>query len=516
MCMSVRNSLKASPDEAAGRRCSPLRRQPVLALLLGAALAGCAVGPDYHAAPAPAVTRYTREGDPVRTVAAQGVAQHFTAGAAVAADWWHLFGSISLDALVDQALSANPGLQAAQASLRASEEELRAGYGVFYPQVGIGASAAREHTAPVSDGLPLAPSLFNLFTLSASVNYALDVFGGQRRLVEGLAAQVDLQRATQQATALTLESNVVNDVIAAAAYQAQITATGELIGLQREQVRLGTVQARAGTAPYSTVLSLQSQLASYEATVPQLEQKLAQTQDLLAALGGHVPAEFRAPDVRMGDLHLPADLPVSVPSDLVRQRPDVLVAAASAHAASANIGVATAAMLPSFTLHADASANGNTVGQLFQANGRAWDFGGQLSEPLFEGGSLWYRRRAALDTYRQAEALYRQTVLGAFQQVADALRALEHDAAALQAEEAALESARQALQLVQTNYAAGLATYLDVLSADTQYHQAQIDDLQTTALRLQDCVALYAALGGGWWNRAASDAGPSSGPSTHK
>jgi NodT family efflux transporter outer membrane factor (OMF) lipoprotein len=455
------------------------------------------------------VTHYTRAGDPAVTVGAQGTVQHFTPGAAVAGQWWRLFQSAQLSTLIEQALGANPGMQAAQASLRASEDELRGGYGVFYPQVGVGAAASRQRAAPLIYGQTATPpGIFNLFTLSASVSYALDLFGGERRQVEALGAQVDLQRAGEQATYLTLVSNLVNSVIAAAAYRDEITTSRQLIELQRTQVHLADIQARAGTAPYSNVLSLQSQLASYEATVPQLEQKFAQAEDLIASLAGQVPAQFAAPDIRMADLRLPADLPLSVPADLVRQRPDVLMAEATAHAASASVGVATAAMLPAVTLRADGSGNATTASALWSASGRAWDFGAQLSQPLLQGGALWYRRKAAIDNYREATALYRQTVLGAFQQVADTLRALEHDAGALQADDDALNTSSQALHLIQANYSAGLATYLDVLNADAQFHQAQIDDVQSTAVRYQDTVALYAALGGGWWNLPASSSAP--------
>src|SRR5579871_577927 len=242
--MSAHNSLPGTRPAAALLR-RKLRVCCAWWLLLGGSVVGCAVGPNYHAPAAPAVTRYTVQGDPTATVPAQGTAQHFSPGGALASDWWHLFGSASLDRLVGQALAANPGLQAAQASLRASQDDLRAGYGVFYPQIGVSAAAARQRTAPISAGLAASPSVFNLFTLSASVYYALDLFGGHRRLVEGLAAQVDLQRATAQATSLMLESNVVNDVIAAAAYREELAATHEFIDLQREQVRLGAIRAQA-------------------------------------------------------------------------------------------------------------------------------------------------------------------------------------------------------------------------------------------------------------------------------
>jgi len=462
-------------------------------------LAGCAVGPDFTRPQAPAVTHYAPGSDPQQTVAAQGTAQHFTPGDKVAADWWRLFNSPQLDAVISEALAANPGLHAAQASLQQSENTLRSGYGIFFPEVDAHAAATRQRLSPLTFGQSSASSIFNLFTLSASVSYALDVFGGERRMIEGLSAEVDVQRATEQATYLTLLANVVNTVIARAAYQAEIDATNELIGLQREQVRLAEVQAEAGTAPYSSVLSLQTQLSADEATVPQLEQKLTQTDDLLATLVGKMPADWSTPAVRLEDLTLPADLPVSLPSELVRQRPDILAAEATAHAASANIGVATAALLPSITLSGTYSMNGTTTQSLTAHDGRAWQVGAGLTQPLFEGGTLWYRRKAAVDSYQQAMALYRQVVLGAFAQVADTLRALEHDAAALRARDEALRSAREALRLVQIDYQAGLNGYLDVLVADAQYHQALVDELQATAVRYQDTVALYVALGGGWW-----------------
>ncbi|HEV2285267.1 MAG TPA: efflux transporter outer membrane subunit [Steroidobacteraceae bacterium] len=487
-------------DSSGHRRGGP-RWGALLAPLL---LAGCAVGPNYTRPKAPDVTHYAHGGDPAATVTAQGAAQRFAPGARLEADWWRLFGCEQLDAVIDEALRTNPGLEAAEATLRESEDNLRSGYGIFYPQAEADAAATRQRFSPLKFGSGATSSVFNLFTLSASVSYALDVFGGERRMIEGLHAQVDLQRATEQAAWLTLIANVVNTVVARAAYHAEVDATNELIGLQRQQVELARAQANAGTAPYANVLSLASELAATQATVPQLEQRLAQSDDLLATLVGHVPAEWAPPDIGLAQLTLPVELPLSLPSELVRQRPDVLLAEATAHAASANIGVATAAMLPSLTLTGSYGANSTTAGQLTAAGGRAWDAGAGLTQPLFAGGTLWFRRKAALDEYRRTSALYRQVVLGAFAQVADSLRALEHDAAALRAQDEAVETARQALHLLQANYQAGLATYLDVLGADAQYHQAMINDLQMEALRYQDTVALYVALGGGWWSQSAA------------
>ncbi len=480
----------------------PTRRlfAPCLAAALACSAAGCAVGPSFHSPAAPAVRHYGFGEDPRETSSAEGVAQRFNPGKDVAGDWWRLFNSKQLQSIVGEALANNPGLAAAQASLRASENDLRAGYGIFYPQIHADAAATRERFSLVQLGESARATLFNLFTLSASASYALDVFGGERRQLEGLAAQVDVQRATEHAAYVTLLSNIVNTVIAEAAYRAEIDATRQLIELQGEQVKLARVQYDSGTQPYSNVLSLESQLASYQATIPQLQQKLAESDDLLATLVGHVPADWSPPTIDLKDLRLPGDLPVSLPSDLLRQRPDILAAEATAHAASANVGVATAALLPSVTLNGSFSAAGTATNRLFAANGKAWSFGADVGQPLFEGGTLWFNRKAAVENYTQAMALYRQTVLGAFEQVADALRALDHDASALRAEDEALDTARQALHLVETHYEAGLDTYLDVLSADAQYHQAVIGDLQAVAVRYQDTVALYVALGGGWWN----------------
>ena len=474
------------------RRAVPSR---TVALAVVALLAGCAVGPDFKAPAPPAVGRYSRVADPVMTDMAQGAAQRFDAGTAVTGRWWEFFGSAALNGLVAQALEANPGVTAAEDSLRQSEDSLRAGYGVFYPAATLEGQGGRLRRAALpAESVPAG--IYNLFTLSASVSYALDVFGGERRYLEVLRAQVDLQRETVRGTYLTLEGDVINAVIAHAAYRAQAEATRELIRLTEEQVRLTEVRVTAGTEPYSAVLSLKSLLAQYQASVPALQQKVTQAEDLLASLTGRLPAETPAPQLTLAQLSLPLSLPVSLPSQLARQRPDIKVAEAALHAAGANVGVATAALFPSVSLSAGYGGNANTTGMLFTSGSRAWSAGAAATQPLFEGGSLWFRRRAAIDTWQQAQAQYRQTVLAGFEQVADALGALTHDATALAAQERSLSAARDALQLVQTQYAAGLDTYLEVLNADAQYQQAALDDIQASALRYQDTVALFIALGG--------------------
>jgi NodT family efflux transporter outer membrane factor (OMF) lipoprotein len=463
-------------------------------------IAGCAVGPDFSRPAARPDKSYVNGGDPTATVRADGTAQTFDPNAKLPADWWELFQCPKLNDVINEALADNPGLQAAQASLRQSQDLLRSGYGIFYPQADGTFAATRQRYTPLKMGQNLQPSVFNLFTLSASASYAVDVFGGERRFVEGLAAQADLQRNTERAAYLTLSANIANAMIAQAAYRAEIEATEQLIGLQQRQVQLAEVQAQAGTEPYSSVLTLQSQLASDKATIPQLQQRLDQTDDLLASLAGHTPAEWKAPRIDFAEITLPSNLPVNLPSDLTRQRPDILEAEAALHAASANIGVATAAMLPSVTLSGTYGANNTSLGQLGAANATFWGMAANATAPIFEGGTLWYKRKAAVENFREATALYQQTVLGAFAQVADTLRALQHDAEILEAQDEAVEAAQKALHLVQANFQAGLANYSDVMIADVQYHQAKIADLQAIALRYQDTVALFVALGGGWWN----------------
>jgi NodT family efflux transporter outer membrane factor (OMF) lipoprotein len=462
--------------------------------------AGCAVGPDYIRPAAPAATgHYTRGADPVATVPAGDVVQRFKPGAEVPADWWTLFKSPKLDAVMTEALARNPGLESAQASLRASQFNRQSGYGIFWPQVGADFSPSRQRYSPERTGLQGAPSIFNLFSLSGTVNYAVDLFGGERRALEGLGAAVDQQRATVNATYLALTTNVVDTLVARAAYQAEIAATERVIQFEAEQERLATVQVNAGNGSYAALLSVRSQLAAAEALIPPLRQKLSQTEDLLATLAGHLPSEWEEPDLSLTDLTLPADLPVSLPSAIVGQRPDILAAEAALHAASANIGVATAALLPSLNLTGAYGGNSNTMGSLGAENARFWNLGAEVTAPLFQGGALWFKRKAAVETYNQTQADYRQAVLGAFAQVADTLRALEHDAEALQAQDKALKAADDALQLVQANYHAGLSSMSDLLIADTQFEQASIQELQARAVRYQDTVALFAALGGGWW-----------------
>lgn len=464
------------------------------------ALTGCAVGPDFVRPQPPKTDRYLPDKPLRETVPVDGEVQYFEEGAKIAADWWQLFQSPQLDALVKEAIANNATLQAAQAGLEQSQENLRAGYGIFYPQIDLTGSASRQRFSAARFGSP-ASSIFNLFTLSASVSYALDVFGTQRRTVESLSAKRDFQRYTVLATYLTLIGNIVNTVIAQAGYQAQIHTTQQMIDSLQEQIRLTELQRQAGIVAYTSVVSLKAQLAALEATLPLLEQKRGQAEHLLATLVGHTPGERKLPKIDLADFSLPTNLPIDLPSSLVRQRPDILLAEAQLHENSAYIGVATAAMFPSFTLTGTYGQNNRNFLDLFLSSGNFWSIGTNFVTPLFHGGTLWLQRKAAIDAYQQSMAHYRQTTLDALAQVADVLLALQHGAEALQHQSQELNWAQERTQLTQTNYQAGLVNYQQVLIAESQYYQSKLNYLQTLAQRFQDTAALFVALGGGWWNR---------------
>jgi len=477
-----------------------LQRAVVGASLLWAF--GCAVGPNFVPPKPPTTPGYTSGRLASETAVADVRAQHFEPGAAVPATWWELFRSPVLDARIAQALAANPTLKAAQATLRQSEDELRAGYAVFFPQADVGAGATRERPfVPIRN---LARQTFNVYTVAGSVSYVLDVFGGERRAVESQRAQTEAQRCETAAAYLALVGNVANATIAEAGYAAQIEFTRRMIEEERDQVHLTRVQANAGLVPYASVLSLETQLASTEAQLPQLEQKLAQTRHVLATLVGQEPAAWNASPVPLASLEIPRDVPVTLPSELVHQRPDILAAEAQLHRASAEIGVATAALFPQINLSGSYGVTSTATAALFTGPAAAWLVGAQLAAPLFHGGELWFKRRAAIDSYQASLESYRQTVLGGLAQAADQLRALEHDATQVAAQTRQEAAARDARGLIQINFRTGVASYLEILIADVQENQATIARIGGQAQRLQDTVALFTALGGGWWG--ATDA----------
>jgi NodT family efflux transporter outer membrane factor (OMF) lipoprotein len=485
-------------------------RSAVLALALGTMLAGCMVGPDFRRPEPPATGRYTETPIPEQTAAAPGrggESQRFVAGGDLSAQWWKLFNSDPLDRLVRDALEGSPTLTAAQATLTQARENLAAERGaLLLPKVDGNLSATRQKISGASFGQPGAPSsIFSLYNASVNVSYALDAFGGNRRELEGLQALVDYQSFQFEGARLSLTANVVTTAIREAQLRAQLKATQEILAAEEKQVALIEKQFELGAVARLTVTAQRTQVEQTRALLPPLERELAQTRHQLAFLSGRLPSEAVLPEFDLDAIALPQELPVSVPSSLTRQRPDVQAAEALLHQASAQIGVATANEYPKINLTGSFGAQSLQLHSLF-GGPAVWSIGAGLLQPLFHGGELEARRRAAVAAYDQAEAQYRQTVLLAFQNVADALRALEADARALKARSDATAFARETLELTQRQYQLGGTGIIALLIAQQQFQQERLNLVTAQSARYADTAALFQALGGGWWNHDAQAA----------
>jgi len=479
---------------------------PFLAALAGLLLAGCAVGPDFKRPTTPAVGDYTA--NPLATTVTTtnvggGEAQRFAHGGDIAGDWWTLFHSQALNDLIELSLTNNPDLKAAQAALSVERENVLAQRGVYYPSVTGSFSATRQKQPGTLAPVPNSNAFqYNLFTPQVSVSYSPDVFGLNRRTMESVKAQEQEVRFQMIAAYTTLTANVVVTAIQAGAVQAQIDATRQLVDLNSNMVEILRYQYTKGYAGRLDVVAQESQLAQVVATLPPLMKQAAQLRDLLAVLAGRFPNKAPAEKFELSSLQLPVEIPVSLPSQLVAQRPDVLQAEANLHAASAQIGIAIANRLPNITLTADAGSTALSFNKLFSSGTGFWGLGAAATAPLFQGGTLLHQERAAKAAYMQAAEQYRSTVLTAFQNVADTLTALEQDAEGLKAAAAAADDAQETLDLSQHQWKDGYISYVALLSAEQAYQQARINLVQAQANRFADTAALFQALGGGWWHRA--------------
>ena len=468
---------------------------------------GCAVGPDFEQPAAPDVTGYTPQSLAEQTSSAEikgDEAQRFVQGLDIPGQWWTLFHSEPLNALIEQALKNNPTLPAAEAALRQAWENVYAAEGAFFPTAVVGYSPSRNKTATgvtftsASSGKPW----FTLHTAQVVVTYAPDVFGGTRRQVESLTATAEFQRFQVGAAYLTLTSNVVAAAVQEASLRSQIAATEEIIKIQTDSLGILRKQFELGQVAGADVAAVEATLAQAQATLPPLQKQLAVQRDLLTALIGRLPSQEPAEKFELAALQLPQDLPVSLPSKLVEQRPDIQSAEAQLHGASAQIGVAIAAQLPQFTLTGNAGTTANQISQLFTTPGTAfWTFAGNVAQTVFVAGTLLHKKRVADAAFDEAAAMYRSTVITAFQNVADALHALEADAETLKATYAAERAAFKSLEIARRQLQLGAITYLGLLTAENTYDTALLALVQAQAARYADTAALFQALGGGWWNR---------------
>jgi NodT family efflux transporter outer membrane factor (OMF) lipoprotein len=469
-------------------------------------LTGCAVGPDFVTPAPPDRTGYTPEALGSRTAgakAAGGESQRFVRELDLPGQWWTLFHSRALNSLVETALAASPDIAAAQAALRAAKENLHAQQGLLLPALDANAGAIRQQPAIAvpSDAGTEAPT-FNLFTGQLNVSYSPDVFGGTRRSIEALAALADQQRFQLEATYLTLTSNLAGAAVQEASLRSQIAATQRIIKIEADVLELLRRQRALGQVAEADVAAQEAALAQAQQTLPLLQKQLAQQRDLLAALSGGFPSDRLTQRFELAALQLPRDLPVSLPSQLVAQRPDIRAAGANLQAASAQIGVAIANRLPNITLTATTGSTALAVDQLFTSGTGFWSAAGVVTQPIFHGGTLLHRELAAKATFDQAAAQYRGTVITAFQNVADALRAIQSDAVALQRAVAFERAAARSLDIARQRLTLGDINYIGLLTAQQTYQQALINLAQARASRYADTVALFQALGGGWWNRS--------------
>lgn len=475
-----------------------------IATVASSLIAGCAVGPNFKKPAAPDVSDYTASPLPAAVTSTDvsgGEAQRFAKGGEIAADWWTLFHSAPLNELINSSLTNNHDLKAAQAALSVARENVLAQKGVYYPNVTASFSGSRQKlSGQIAPTLSSNAFLFNLYTPQVSVSYVPDVFGLNRRTVESLQAQEQEVRFQMLATYTTLTANVVVTAIQVASLQTQIEATRELVTLNTDMVKILQYQFDKGYANRLDLAAQESQLAQINAALPPLLKQLAQQQDLLAALAGRFPNQAAAEHFELASLQLPQDLPVSLPSQLVAQRPDVLQAEANLHDASAKIGIATANRLPNIVLSANAGSSAAAIDQLFTSGTGFWGLGVEATAPIFQGGTLLHQERAAKAAYVQAAEQYRSTVLTAFQNVADTLAALEQDADGLNAAAAAANAAKTTMDLAERQVKDGYAANLALLNAEQTYQQSRINLVQAQANRYADTAALFQALGGGWWN----------------
>ena len=478
----------------------------ICTLAVALEFAGCAVGPDFKKPAAPAVNSYTATPLPAQTSSTRGVtggeAQRFVQGLDIPGQWWTVFHSKPLNDLIQRALTNSPDLAAAQAALAVAHENVLAQYGGYYPSVNGAFSVSRQRTSHAIAPVPNANQFeFSLYTPEVAVAYSPDVFGLNRRTVESLKAQENSARYALAAADVTLSANIVVAAIQEASVRAQIDATRHLIAINANMLQVVRSQCAKGTATRAALAAQESQLAQSEAALPPLMDQLAQNRDLLAALAGGFPSDGLPETFELSTLQLPRDLPVSLPSKLVEQRPDIRQAEENLHSASALIGVAVAHRLPNIVLNADAGSMALDAGEIFAGGSGMWSIGAGVAQPIFEGGTLLHQERAARDAYVQADAQYRSTVISAFQNVADSLNALQHDADTLRSAVNAANAAKVSLDLTRRQLEIGNAGYLDSLNAQQSYQQATIALIQAQASRYSDTAALFQALGGGWWNR---------------
>ncbi len=443
----------------------------VLTRLLAGLVAGCTVGPDYQPPKEPEADGYTAEGVTLAIPGSTQTAQHITLGKKISGEWWKLLHSPPLDAVLAQAIVGNRSLAAATATLDQAQETVNQTAAQRYPRLDLTAGISRQKSNLAASGSNQSGSIFNLYSIGPNLSYTLDLFGGVTRQIEQQQALAEFQAFQLTAAYLTLTGNAVTQAVQIASLRAQIKAVEDIIADDERNL--------------DSVRSL-------------FEVRHVTRMDVQSALS-QLPAEWTPPDFELADFVLPEELPVSLPSSLVHQRPDILASESQLHAASAAIGVAASQLYPYITLSGAMLQQVLTTTNLFSAANSGWNIMSNLTAPIFHGGALEAQRRAAENAFQSALANYEQTVLQSFAQVADLLDALAHDAELLDDQQQALDSARLSLSLTRDSFASGNASLLQVLDAERLYQQARLGYARAQAQRFLDTTQLFVAMGGGWW-----------------
>ena len=486
---------------------------------------GCAVGPDFERPKAPTSQAYAPAPMPAETVSASvpfGAAQHFEPHRTIPADWWTLFHSPQLDALIKKVLTGNPTLESAQASLRQAQQNVIAQQGFFYPTLGLGYSPTRNKLAGNMGGNspgvqgngriiqtysnPAGPKFngpvyYNFHVAQLTVGYVPDVFGGNRRQVESLQVQAEAQQFQLEAAYLTLVSNTVAAAIQEASLRAQIELLSKLVELNQENLGIMRKQLELGYIAEIDLAGQEASLAQAQQMLIPLQNQLEQTRDLIRALAGNLPDQDVPEVFDLAEFSLPQALPLSLPSQLVEQRPDIRIAEAQYHAACAQVGVAEAARLPQFSIIADYGGMAASPDWMFRAGAGFFNVIGNLTQTVLDGGTLRAREKAAREGLALAAADYRTTVIAAFQNVADTLHPIQSDAQLVEAASKTEQAMKNVLEISRRQYQLGQISYQLLLVAEQNYRQAALSLVQAQTGRLGDTAALYQALGGGWWNK---------------
>ncbi|GAC1503507.1 MAG: efflux transporter outer membrane subunit [Steroidobacteraceae bacterium] len=476
-------------------------------MIAGGLIAGCAVGANFKPPEAPRSAGFAPAGQLAQETAAAslpgGQAQRLVDGMDSPAQWWTLFESPELNALIERALANSPTLQAAQAALRQANETAAAQRGAYFPSVSGALQSQRQKASGAAFGVPGFPAsyYYSVQTASVNVSYTLDAFGGVRRQVEALQARAEYEHFALEASYLTLTANIVTAAVNEASLRAQISATQDIVRSQQQQLDITQRRVNAGATSRADLLQQQSALQATLATLPYLRSQLAQQRNQLAAYVGDLPADYTGAEFNLDSLHMPQELPVSLPSKLVEQRPDVREYSALLPQATAEIGVATANMLPQITLTGNYGQTASAWANIFSPSSNVYGLIASLTQPIFKGGQLTHQRRAAVAAAEEAAANYQATVINAFQNVSNTLYALQADADALAAQATAERSAANSLALVQAQYKSGGTSHLQVLSSEQTYQNAAVALVKARAQRFADMAALFQALGGGRWNR---------------